>query len=544
MVAPLPPAPTLPAPLQDARGELLELFGDLGGRSVEVVGYRLLLGGGQRVEERQVVAVDARLDGEVGGAEEELLAAAERRRLLPHVHLEGGEQLDVLARGEREQCADAAEEGRVEDHLGAARPERHLLQRRDRLAHVELHNLLRLGRRAVERKVVAAGARRHQRRVVRVVAHLARQAADEDVAELVGARERVRVERAGGGEPARRDVIGEDGERVVGALVVHKVEGLGEVADDDALRRDDVQRLHHRRQPLELRLAQQLLRAHLVDAQPATDADEHAAAERRDGGGHVLHLRLVDEVELRVALGELVHVQVAAGQRARVQRHVFDGADDDEGLAAALAQRHRRHRDGRLVLGELDDGEGAPRRQVEHADGRGPLARPTPGHADARLHQHAVRLLLLRQHGPRGQRRRDAGCLVQLHLLVGGERVVVALDDHHMAGDGVVRHPARRVPQRHRLRGEGVAEPVDGDDAQRVARDGDEALGAVLRREGRARVERHVRERRRVQRARERVEHPRTRGEGEHAVAAAERGAEEARRLAAEEAGARVRELA
>ena len=52
------------------------------------------------------------------------------------VHLERLQRLEVL-RGEGEQRADAALQRRVHDHLGAAGPQHHLLQRGDRVAHVD-----------------------------------------------------------------------------------------------------------------------------------------------------------------------------------------------------------------------------------------------------------------------------------------------------------------------------------------------------------------------------------------------------------------------
>ncbi len=45
-------------------------------------------------------------------------------------------------------------------------------------------------------------------------------------------------------------------------------------------------------------LAQQLLLAQVVDAQVFADADEDAALERRDGAGHVVRRRLVQQLQL------------------------------------------------------------------------------------------------------------------------------------------------------------------------------------------------------------------------------------------------------
>merc|ERR1719482_684331 len=97
---------------EDARRQLLELLGDLGGGAVEVGRDGALLVGRQPVEEGAEIAVDDALDREVRGAEEELVAAAERRRLLSQVHLERLQQLEVLLGGEGEQR-------RVVDVVGA-----------------------------------------------------------------------------------------------------------------------------------------------------------------------------------------------------------------------------------------------------------------------------------------------------------------------------------------------------------------------------------------------------------------------------------------
>eukprot|EP00966_Prymnesium_polylepis_P327989 7383807-Prymnesium_polylepis.1 len=103
-------------------------------------------------------------------------------------------------------------------------------------------------------------------------------------------------------EPARRDVVREDGHRVLLPLVLDKVKGLGQIAHDDARGRDDVDWSGERRRhaapsarrgaagPLELALAQELLLAHVVDAQAVADAREQTAREGRHRVGHVLHL--------------------------------------------------------------------------------------------------------------------------------------------------------------------------------------------------------------------------------------------------------------
>ena len=73
--------------------------------------------------------------------------------------------------------------------------------------------------------------------------------------------------------------------------------------------------------------------------------------------------------------------------------------------------------------------------------------------------------------------------LVHLRLLVVVVRVVVGLDDDQVARRAVsaIRRGVYRSGTASLV--EGVAELVDRDDAQRVARDRDDPLGAVLRRE-------------------------------------------------------------
>ena len=77
-----------------------------------------------------------------------------------------------------------------------------------------------LGRRAVEGQVLAARVGRQQLSVVDIVRDVLREPAHVDVAELVAARERVDVDSARGGEPARSDVVGEDEERVLVPVVI------------------------------------------------------------------------------------------------------------------------------------------------------------------------------------------------------------------------------------------------------------------------------------------------------------------------------------
>ena len=115
-----------------------------------------------------------------------------------------------------------------------SRAQRDFLKRRDRLAHVELHEFFRLARCAVEGHRLVARPRRQQLRVVHVVRNLLRQPRDEDVAKLVGARQRVDVEDGRRGEPPGRDVVGEDGHRVLLPLVFDEMERLGKVAHHDA----------------------------------------------------------------------------------------------------------------------------------------------------------------------------------------------------------------------------------------------------------------------------------------------------------------------
>mmetsp|Transcript_35260 Transcript_35260/g.113583 ORF Transcript_35260/g.113583 Transcript_35260/m.113583 type:complete len:213 (+) Transcript_35260:1215-1853(+) len=210
----------------------------------------------------------------------------------------------------------------------------------------------------------------------------------------------------------RRDVVREDGEGVVGPLVTNVVEGLGEVAHHDALGGDDVDGLYEGWQVLELGLSQQLLGAHLVDAQAVADADQGATAEGSDGGRHVLHLRLVDERERGVSVCELVHTQESASHRARVESHVLDGPHNDKRLPPALAQRHRRHRHGGLVVGQLEHGQGLLGLWVQHTQAAGPLAWSSAGDTHHRLHQHALGLVVVGENGAGRQRRGDARSLV------------------------------------------------------------------------------------------------------------------------------------
>jgi hypothetical protein len=97
-----------------------------------------------------------------------------------------------------------------------------------------------------------------------------------------------------------------------------------------------------------------------------------------------------------------------------VQRHILDRAHQNERLAPALAQRHRRHRDGRLVLDQLQHRERLLGLGVEHADAAGPLAGAPAGHPHHSLHQHALGFIVVGEDGAGGKGRGDAGGLVEL----------------------------------------------------------------------------------------------------------------------------------
>lgn len=69
-----------------------------------------------------------------------MVASTERRVLAPHVHLQMLKEVVILSRSEGQQHSERAAEGRVQKGLRTSRDQRGSLQRRDSLAHVEIHH--------------------------------------------------------------------------------------------------------------------------------------------------------------------------------------------------------------------------------------------------------------------------------------------------------------------------------------------------------------------------------------------------------------------
>lgn len=86
-----------------------------------------------------------------------MVAAAERRMLAAHVHLEVLKEVMILVAGEGHEDADGAAEGRVDEGLAATGNEGGLLQGHDRLADVEARDRVGLLGGAVEEAPVPEG---------------------------------------------------------------------------------------------------------------------------------------------------------------------------------------------------------------------------------------------------------------------------------------------------------------------------------------------------------------------------------------------------
>mmetsp|Transcript_22037 Transcript_22037/g.74111 ORF Transcript_22037/g.74111 Transcript_22037/m.74111 type:complete len:288 (+) Transcript_22037:62-925(+) len=244
---------------------VLELFGHLLGRAIQVLGDGCLRLGGQGAVLLAQVAVGRVLDRVEGGAVEHVVPAAQRGRLLAKVHLQVLEEVYVVLGGDGQQRPHCAHVGHKEDALGTPRGELHALEAHYDLAHVVLGHQVRLIGRAVQVAV-------HVGRVGGATG-LRRQAEHEHVAELVRSGHRVVVQLARGGEVPRDGLVGEHGERVVLRAVAHPVEGLGGVADDDALVAHHLDGLDHGGQGPRLALAQEPLLAQVV--QPQGGAHPH-----------------------------------------------------------------------------------------------------------------------------------------------------------------------------------------------------------------------------------------------------------------------------
>mmetsp|Transcript_96811 Transcript_96811/g.270984 ORF Transcript_96811/g.270984 Transcript_96811/m.270984 type:complete len:956 (-) Transcript_96811:2-2869(-) len=244
----------------------------------------------------------------------------------------------------------------------------------------------------------------------------------------------------------------------------------------------------------------------------------------------------------------------------RVERHVVDRAHDEAGLARELREVADRQADGRLVDVEVELEDRGERGGVHDPDARAPLALARLEGAHLALRQvlllvvlvlHIVELVVRRPgQADLLQRRSD----LALRLLVVG--VVIRLEERQH--DGVARamarggqrrrrqrhEAARRVGERHHGLVEEVAEALARDDPQRVPRDGDKTLGALLGREGRRELQLLVAHRRAMVLPLEVVAQPRLRAKREHPRHALHAHPVQAHGLGPEEAGALVAERA
>mmetsp|Transcript_9729 Transcript_9729/g.40851 ORF Transcript_9729/g.40851 Transcript_9729/m.40851 type:complete len:373 (+) Transcript_9729:2523-3641(+) len=252
-----------------------------------------------------------------------------------------------------------------------------------------------------------------------------------------------------------------------------------------------------------LRLAQQLLLAKLVHAQRRADAGEKAALERAHSAGDAVHGRLVKRLH-RSVRQIAVQCKEPALAVARRKGESHRGAYDQKQLVRRGEVRVARAQSG-FVPVELDDllralrGIGA-RIHDAHARPPGPrgrLRRSEPLRGGHRELVVGVVVAAFRVH------RVGASVSTRLALLpfrpVTRQKrhaALVRLDHGDRPQVGVHGELPRRVPQLQRHGVETLAQALGGEDAQRVPARRHDALGHVVRAEGRAVLERLVRRRR------------------------------------------------
>lgn len=88
-----------------SRSNILQLLGDLGRSSVELLGNALLFGALQVIVLLAIVAIDDTLDGEIVGAIAQMITPSQWRILGSHVHLQILEEVVVFVRSERHEHA-------------------------------------------------------------------------------------------------------------------------------------------------------------------------------------------------------------------------------------------------------------------------------------------------------------------------------------------------------------------------------------------------------------------------------------------------------
>eukprot|EP00959_Pyramimonas_sp_CCMP1952_P055950 1168943-Pyramimonas_sp.AAC.1 len=140
-----------------------------------------------------------------------------------------------------------------------------------------------------------------------------------EVAELVSRGDGVVVEREGGGDPARRDVVGENVEAVVLRSVLDVVQRVLVVAHIQPV----AHRLHardERGERAQLALAQELLLAEVVEAQCAAHAHHQLVLERADAGDDALGGRLVQQLQAPAIVHRAVQVHEASARLPGVER--------------------------------------------------------------------------------------------------------------------------------------------------------------------------------------------------------------------------------
>ena len=177
-----------------------------------------------------------------------------------------------------------------------------------------------------------------------------RQAADEDVAEPVAARDGVVIERARGGDVPGLDVVGDDVHAPILALVPDVVERLLHVSHVNpfALR---VNRLDEVGKVAVLNLAKQLLLAKVVQAKRVADTHEQSALEAAQRAGDAIEWSLVEKLDPAI-LSVPVQVDESTLAVSGRERQTDRGTHREEQLIS-LREVHVAAAQGRLVAGHL-----------------------------------------------------------------------------------------------------------------------------------------------------------------------------------------------
>mmetsp|Transcript_36613 Transcript_36613/g.81476 ORF Transcript_36613/g.81476 Transcript_36613/m.81476 type:complete len:230 (-) Transcript_36613:3346-4035(-) len=136
--------------LQDLVADVLQLLEHLTRAAVQLLRNAALLGSRQRGVLGAQVSIHCVLDREVRGAVRHVVAATQGGVLLPEVHLQVREEVNILPGREGVQRANAAHHSGIQNDLLAARLQACPLQRCDRVSDMEVDDVVQLVRCSVQ----------------------------------------------------------------------------------------------------------------------------------------------------------------------------------------------------------------------------------------------------------------------------------------------------------------------------------------------------------------------------------------------------------